>query len=133
MGTPRRRATDAVNSAKSVDKYVIAVVVLAIVTVLAIVAVVILRPESDNTAVIAAIGATTSSIILTFMVMIQRESHQTMNSKLDELVETRTTLAETRGVIKGTRIPVSPEAANQLLEALPDSPESGDPKSGGVK
>lgn len=115
---PRRRATDAANNGKNVTLYVVAVLVLAVFAMASVVAVSIFRPEKDNTSLIASILTFIGPAILALIALIQRENHNTLNSRLDQMVDSRTEIAETRGILRGASLPVAPEDARKIADAV---------------
>lgn len=123
---PKRRASDSSNNKDRVSLYVTAVVILAITTMAAVLLVILLQPANSVT-LITAITAISAPIILTFMTLTQQENHRATNSRMDQLVESRTEIAETRGVLRGAALPVSSEQAATILDATTGPGATGVP------
>lgn len=82
--------------------YIIAVVVMMALGVLGVVLIVVLRPEKDNTVVIAAVLgflAPTTLSLLAFMKA--QETHLSVNSRLDAFMANAKTAAYADGMLEG--------------------------------
>lgn len=96
-----QRATDPAINSNAVASYVWAVISLAFITIMGIIAVLLLRPEQDNSTIIAVIVGVTAPIILAILALITRENHLAMNSRLDQLVAVTSELARSEGKEEG--------------------------------
>lgn len=111
-----RRATDPTSNKNLVSTYVLAIILLGICTMASIVVITILRPEQDNTSIIATIVGFATPLMLGILSLMSRENHLSMNSRLDQLIDNTRTVARMEGAIQGAAIPVDPKAAEKLLE-----------------
>lgn len=116
-----RRATDPIND-KSVTIYVGAILILSLAAMVTIVGTIVLRPESDNTPIIAAVIGLVTPTILSLMSLIQRSNHLALNSKLDQVVTLHSKVASAEGVLRGAALKVDPKDAEQILETVQTAP-----------
>lgn len=86
---------------RAVTTYVAAIIVLATITIAAVLAILMLRPNEDNTAIIATLLGFVTPIMIALIALTQRENHLAMNSRLDELVNVTNKLSRAEGKVEG--------------------------------
>lgn len=98
----KKQADDMAKSSSNVILYVVAMVVVAALTMMAVLAILFLRPTAtDNTLYITAVIGVITPIIGILIVLLQRENHLTMNSRLDQLLQVSKATSRAEGVIEG--------------------------------
>jgi hypothetical protein len=114
-----------VSPAANVIPYIVAAVAVVLISTIAIFGVFIVRPDKDNTALIAIICASitpTSAAILALMKA--QETHMVVNSRFDKVVEAAKAVAHKEGVADEKdrqNLMRGMVEANKNLEALRDS------------
>lgn len=89
-------------STSNVAIYVVAMVILAALTMLAVLAILFVRPTAtDNTLYIASVIGVVTPIIGILIALLQRENHLTMNSRLDQLLQVSKATSHAEGVLEG--------------------------------
>lgn len=88
--------------ASLVGTYVMAIVIIAALTITGVVSLVVLRPTADNSQVITILVGLVTPIMVTLLGLIQRENHLAMNSRLDQVVTLTGDKMRAEGVIAGT-------------------------------
>lgn len=101
-----------VKSGGNVTVYVTAMVILSALTSMTVLAIIFLRPQAtDNTLYITAVIGVVTPIIGTLIVLLQRENHLTMNSRLDQLLTVSKNTARAEGVLEGAANPTGDAVA----------------------
>lgn len=100
MPTSKSKLVTGTNG-RTVTTYVGAILILAIMTMAAFLAILILRPNEDNTALIAAMLGFVAPIMIALIALVQRENHMAMNSRLDQLVSLTNQLSRAEGRVEG--------------------------------
>lgn len=111
MYTFRRRPTQMAlpGQPPSTTPYLFAIVIVAIVAVSAVVSVFALRPDQDNTGLVVLILGFVSTILVGLLSAlnasdaksIAKETHDSVNGRMEELLETVKRLSEAEGLAKG--------------------------------
>lgn len=91
------------NISSSVSLFVVACVMLCVLTIAAVTGVSLLRP-GDNSQLILQIIGISAPFILLLMALIQRENHALMNSRLSELLESSKKASLAQGKAEGPDI-----------------------------
>jgi uncharacterized membrane protein YgaE (UPF0421/DUF939 family) len=103
-------------------QYVVAVLVMSMLGVIAVVAVTIIRPDKDNTTLIAAmIGFLTPTTMALLAFMKSQETHKAVNGRLDAFIKAATDLARSQGV-DDEKKRAALETINKLHNEIADKP-----------
>jgi len=109
-------------STNSLTPYLVAVVSLFIAGLIALVAVVVFRPEQDNAVLIAVImTGVTTSIASVLALRKSQETHLSVNSRLEQWIQTASGAAHAEGRLAGV------EEANRRTDVLAQAPSPTDP------
>lgn len=95
----RRRAIDSSGSAATL--YVVSVVVLCALTVIFVLGLTVIRPESDNTSVIAMVIAVVVPVATALLAGAVQQTHLAVNSRLGELLELTAKASKAEGELAG--------------------------------
>lgn len=81
--------------------YVVAIVVLCVLTVAAVVAITIVRPGVDNAAIVTTIIGITAPITLALLAAALQQVHLAANARLSQLLELTAVSSKAKGVLEG--------------------------------
>jgi len=85
---------------KRATMYVMAILFLCTLTVCGVLGVILLRPDKDNTAILATIVGITSPVLVALLAASVQQVHHAVNSRLSQLLELTAASAKAKGVLQ---------------------------------